>query len=199
MGKPKPPMPGASLPSELGKIEFSWPDGGVPACEFNRLAISPTSELLMVSMMTSPRDCKLIGSMVNGGTVTSRLVISAWGVSLAAPGRSRLPGTLKGSEEGYDLHHCKLGINCEHALLITRNPSFLKVNSPEELWRVLTSPRYTTPLLEEWLPYLRSAMIKNGYLLEVLAHRCDCGFLRMSNHELDQIVITGLEKGEITI
>jgi hypothetical protein len=84
-------------------------------------------------------------------------------------------------------------------MLITRNPSFLKVNSPEYLWRELTSERYTTPLLEEWLPYLRTTIRQCGYLEDAFCVGCDCGLLRVGNTELDSIVLGGLRKGAIEI
>ncbi len=185
----------------IGKIEFSWSEGGVPACEFNKMAITGKGELLMVSFLTTPRDCKLIGSMVANGAAASKVQINGWTVWLKAEdkGKNRLPGSMTASYEGYEIHRCKLGFNLEHVLLITKNPAFLMINSPEALWRVLTGERYTTPVLECWLPYLRDTMIKLGYLEDAYAHGCRCGMLSMSRTQLDLLVVDGLTKGLITI
>ena len=84
-------------------------------------------------------------------------------------------------------------------MLITRNRTFLKVNSEASLWHELTSERYTTPLLEEWVPYLREAMIGGGYLEDALCVGCDCGVLKLGTTDLDAIVVDGLKKGKIKI
>jgi hypothetical protein len=183
----------------LGTLDFSWADETPVHCECDRLAVSLKAELLLASLLMPSSARKKLGKMITDGVNKLRINGSGFDVVAKDKGRRRPPGQMTASPDGYTMHHYRLGFNLEHVMLITKNPSFLVVNSPAALWRELTSVRYTTPLLEEWLPYLRQTMIDGCYLENALCHECDCGLLKLGNTDLDAIVIHGLKKGKIKI
>lgn len=92
----------------------------------------------------------------------------------------------------------RLGFNIIQATAIFREPGFLPSVTEESIWTELTSPRYTTPLLRAWMPYMMR-VLKNPLLVRCPAFQCEPGFLTATREQIDELVSRGLQTGEITI
>ncbi len=196
-----PPQEGA----KYGDIEFTWKDGGTPACKFNKIAHSGRSELLMVSLIAESHRIKQIrAALAPNPKGTNRVSIIAGGVRTNRPGEpdwyANTPGRLTPSVEGYICYQSKLGYGLAHAVFVTKTPGFMLVMSEESLWQELNTTRFTTPLLREWMPYIEKKLREYNRLEN--AHvfgGCQCGILTASTKKLDEIVLEGLTDRHIAI
>lgn len=82
---------------------------------------------------------------------------------------------------------------------MTKAPGFMMVVTEEMLWRELNSPRFTTPILRAWVPYLEAELRACNRLEDAHVFNCKCGILAVTTPKLDEIVIDGLSKGKILI
>lgn len=184
----------------FGDIEFSGKEIGIPAVPFDKLAMSGRGDLLLLSVFCDPMRVKQIRAILCGG---AKAVGNASGVQVGPPGGAyyefHTPGRLLPTADGYAVHTHKLGFGLVHALFITRMPGFLKVVSEESLWQELTGPRFTTPLLREWMPYIEKQLRNNQELEDAHTFGCHCGVLSATTKSLDEIVTRGLQRYEIEI
>lgn len=110
---------------------------------------------------------------------------------------------------GYRSYSQALGLNSWHMVLVTKRPGFLASVDEETIWRELCSPRFTTPILRAWTPYLLERL-KEGYwsrrtgrgnagIIEADAWGCSPGILVADDAKLDKFVTEGLKQGSISI
>jgi hypothetical protein len=71
-------------------------------------------------------------------------------------------------------------------------PGFLADDSDAGLWRELTGTRYTTPLLESWLPWLRTRLDEEQLLVPSRGHNNNAVILAADTENLDEIVTEGV-------
>lgn len=184
----------------LGEVEFTGKDIATPGVKFDRLAISGRGELLLISLVADTQRVKQIRAILGGG---ARAVASATGVRVNRPGQedchAHAPGRLTLSTDGYQGFHHKLGYGLAHALFVTRAPGFMKVVTPESLWRELHATRFTTPILREWVPYIDQQLRAEERLEDAHAFRCRCGILTATTATLDQVVAAGLARRDLII
>jgi len=93
----------------------------------------------------------------------------------------------------------RLGYNVFHGIFIAQTKGLMLDGSDEALWNELKAPRFTTPLLRSWLPYLRRELASAGKLVPLGCLDCDCMGLTATTQDLDGIVEHGLKNGLITI
>jgi hypothetical protein len=190
--------------SRWGEIEFTWKDGGTPGIKFDRLAHSGRRELLMFSCVAEAQRIKQIrAALCASETTKSQVRAIAAGVQTNVPGRetwyASTPGNLIPTSDGYLLYTHKLGYGMAHALFVTKAQGFMMVVTPESLWRELNTTRFTTPLLNEWVPYVEKRLRADNLLEDAHVFNCTCGILSATTSKLDEIVTDGLKKRLITI
>jgi len=184
----------------LGDIEFSGKDFLTPAIPFDRIAISRSGEMYLLSVITDQMRVKQIRSILVGGAKCS---ITAGGVRVGKPGANHWdtyqPGRLFPGSDGYATYTHKLGYGMVHAMFITRSKGFLPVVTEESLWQELKSERFTTPLIREWMPYLEERLRAADRLENANCFNCHCGFLSATTKALDEVVSEGLQQRLISI
>lgn len=93
----------------------------------------------------------------------------------------------------YDVFTHNLGYNTFHCVAISRRPGFMTTMDDEAIWQQLNDDRFTTPVLREWTPYIKSVMLKRDLIVPAKGYGCACGFMVASNDHLDEIVQAGLQ------
>ena len=185
---------------KYGDIDFTGKDIGIPAVPFDKLAITGRGELLLLSIFTDQVRVKAIRAILCGG---AKAIANASGVQVNKPGNpdwmANIPGRLTPHAEGYQVFTHKLGYGMAHALFMTRMPGFMKVVTEESLWQELNSPRFTTPVLREWIPYIESTLRFEDRLEDAHVFGCRCGVLTATTQSLDKIVTEGLQQQELII
>jgi hypothetical protein len=69
--------------------------------------------------------------------------------------------------------------------------------SDDQLWIELTGPRYTTPLLRSWVPWLKEVMSQGGGISIGNGFASSAGVLRTEPDELDALVTLGVKEGQL--
>ena len=75
----------------------------------------------------------------------------------------------------------------------------MKIVTDETIWQELTDPRFTTPVLRDWVPYISQEMRERDILEEAHVFNCNCGIMSATTKDLDEIVTEGLRSGAIHI
>ncbi len=75
----------------------------------------------------------------------------------------------------------------------------MPVVNPEALWQELKDPRFTTPVLPEWMPYVEQELRKAYFLQGTHNYNCSSGILTLINNDFDTIVSDGIKNGKIHI
>jgi hypothetical protein len=100
---------------------------------------------------------------------------------------------------GYETFTHNLGCNTAHLVVMTKLRGFMPCVGEESLWRELTSPRYTTPVLRQWCPYLLQRFRERKMIVDAVSWGCQPGCLTATQEELDDVVRAGLAQGKIAI
>ena len=184
----------------LGDVEFQGKEIAIANVKFDKIAVSSRGELLLISLIADTQRVKQIRAILAGG---AKATIMASGVEVNRPGaeswKSHSPGRLYPSADGYQCFTHKLGYGMAHALFMTRMPGFMKVVTPESLWNELNEVRFTTPILQEWVPYIEKQLRSNGHLEDADVFNCKCGVLSAISKSLDEVISQGLRDYFITI
>jgi hypothetical protein len=77
--------------------------------------------------------------------------------------------------------------------------SRLLVAGKEALGQALLSDPFTTPVLPDWVPHLRSELEKETLLTALEGGGCDSAYLTASSENLDDIVSNGIRNGLLKI
>lgn len=159
----------------------------------DRMAIGEDGHLYLVSFVGFASQAKSVAALLNSRNAAEFTTGSANGKA-GDKGKSflRIPG-------GYSWAVAKLGYGRVHAQFVSRAPGFLPCISDEAVWQELKTSRYTTPILRQWMPYLRACLIRDGQLVFLGGHQTQCGLLTVTTEQLDSIVAEGLQSGEIHI
>ena len=93
----------------------------------------------------------------------------------------------------YVARYARLAYDHWHLLAVTMNPCFILNCTDEVLWRLLSSDKYTTPMLKHWTPAIRHALEEIGGLKQLRdAHECSPWFCYATDETLDVIVAEGV-------
>jgi hypothetical protein len=107
--------------------------------------------------------------------------------------------TRMGSQGSYRIATHRLGFHAVHATAVLKHEALLPALTPEAVWNALSSRRFTTPVLREWVPWLMRQMEAEGELVALPAFQCRPGLLRLDDAGLDAHVSRGLKQGELEI
>ena len=93
----------------------------------------------------------------------------------------------------------KLAPGVIHLVALARIPGLVPDVSEDHLWVELTSPRYTTPLLRSWIPWLKGVMAQGGGIIIGDGFASAVGVLRTEPDELDALVTLGVKEGHLRL
>jgi hypothetical protein len=184
----------------LAEIVVTGKDIGGYRLQCDRLAVTPGGVLSVAQVVAPAAVVKgLAGVLHNNGQVAEVRLASGELTSEDYPsGRYFAAFTRDGN--GYQrVAFVKLGYGLAHALFVAKTPGLLTDLSEPALWRELSGPRYTTPLLRAWVPYLRKRLREEGLLLPCLGHRCTAGVLGATDGDLDDLVSKGIKQGVLRL
>jgi len=97
----------------------------------------------------------------------------------------------------YSAAMVKLAPGVIHMVALARVPGLMPNMSDDHLWGELTSPRYTTPLLRSWIPWLKESMIQDENIVVAHGLASSVGVLRVEPDELDALVSLGVKEGHL--
>jgi hypothetical protein len=209
---------------KLGTLEIRSTKGGIDisaSAQLSAIAIHG-SEMLFASVVASEADFKVMRAACNsGGSIPHQWV--GVGLKVFEPSKANDqwkypsdPGYMHSSPQGYEIYRHPLGFGSRHYLFVSRNPSFLLVASDEALYRELKSERFTTPLIREWIPYIRKQLATKHMIDECRCYPWEpcpeeaCPipgysaplssvYLCATTKNIDEIVVEGLKNGDIEI
>jgi hypothetical protein len=93
----------------------------------------------------------------------------------------------------------KLAPGVIHLVALAKIPGLMPDMSDDHLWAELTGPRYTTPLLRPWIPWLKTAMRDGGGIVVAESFAATVGVLNMEPDALDEIVSQGIRDRSLTM
>lgn len=173
----------------------------IPSLEFDRVAVHEDGRLQFVSLLADGVRLKAVRAMLSGAT--GKATITASGMKLVKPGYygEKSIGNMRISNEpaGYDCHIHKLGMNLAQCMMISRAEGFMVNVTETALWNQIKDTRFTTPVLRDWLPYIKRELERRGLLNWCWIHDCKCATLTANVEHLDDIVKKGLNRREIEI
>jgi hypothetical protein len=91
----------------------------------------------------------------------------------------------------------KLAPGVIHLVALAKIPGLMPNMSDDHLWGELISPRYTTPLLRPWVPWLKEAMAAGGSIVLADGIASSVGVLKAEPDELDTLVTDGVKAGHL--
>jgi hypothetical protein len=87
-------------------------------------------------------------------------------------------------------------------VVVSRRDGFMPCLSAEAVWQELSSPRYTTPVLESWCPWLMEKMRETWHERRIEmaeAWGCSPAVMNLTDEQLDSLVVSGIKSGELRI
>ncbi|MGA2069504.1 MAG: hypothetical protein ABSG86_31420 [Thermoguttaceae bacterium] len=93
----------------------------------------------------------------------------------------------------------KLAPGVIHLVALAKIPGLMPDMSDDHLWAELTGPRYTTPLLRAWIPWLKSAMSDGGGIVVANGFAATVGVLKTEPEALDELVSQGVREQFLTM
>lgn len=102
-------------------------------------------------------------------------------------------------DDGYDIHVHRLPYGNYHVVLIAKAGNMLMSRDPENLWNLLMTERYTTPLLKHWMPWLYDELKSLGKILPTWSNNSTTAILKLTTPELDKLVERGIRSGALVV
>jgi hypothetical protein len=173
-------------------IDF-WSEGFTARLAADQVAVDPDTEQVLLLSFAAPA--------TTAKAVTAALVTD---VPLRMhfadlPFTPRYHRSGRRAEAGYRVHRHNLGYGTWHCVLAARRDGFLPCISDAALWAALTSNRFTTPLLRDWMPWVRQTLVARRLLKDCDCAGCTAGLLSATSEDLDAVVSAGLKQGQLTI
>lgn len=104
-----------------------------------------------------------------------------------------------GKAVGYSAAVAKLAHGVVHLVALAKIPGLMPNMGDDHLWSELSGPRYTTPLLRSWIPWLKEAMGKGGGIVMAKGFQATVGVLKTEPGDLDEIVSDGVKDRYLTM
>jgi hypothetical protein len=166
----------------------------------DRLAIDNT-RLAMLSCVGHAQDIKALRAALHGGTGAPMEFndLKGYGLTLVQGSSQFTPRHVYAAGTRYAAEAFRLAYGIHHAIFVSTAPGLMLEDGDEALWAELKHPRYTTPLLRAWLPYLRQELAQARLLRPLACLDCRCMGLTATTKDLDGIVEHGLKNGLIII
>lgn len=175
----------------LARIRFAARDADFRIyCDSIACDVQSTGDYLMVLSAMGPQtSIKAVAAMLQSDVnCTIRPEdIDGWCDSLG-----KQPG-------GYTIHRHRFEHNTWHILAVAKQDGLLLKASEEALWFELRKPRFTTPVLRAWVPWLMKTLQTNGQLRNLQCFGCDSAILTAGSTELDDALTNGLRRGKLRI
>ena len=93
----------------------------------------------------------------------------------------------------------KLAPGVVHLVALAKSPGLMPNMSDDHLWTELSGPRYTTPLLRSWIPWLKQAMTKDSGIVVAEGMASTVGVLNTEPGDLDELVMQGVKEGHLCL
>jgi hypothetical protein len=107
--------------------------------------------------------------------------------------------TYDGKPVTYSAAVTKLAQGVIHLVALAKIPGLMPNMSDDHLWAELTGPRYTTPLLRAWIPWLKATMAEGGGIVLADGFESTVGVLKTEPDALDEIVSQGVKDRFLTM
>jgi hypothetical protein len=101
--------------------------------------------------------------------------------------------------DGYTIHRQRFDHNTWHVLAVAKQDGLLVRLSEQSLWAELRNPRFTTPILRSWMPWLMKSLLDSDHLRRLKCFGCESAILTAGNLDLDDAVMRGLKTGKLRI
>lgn len=102
-------------------------------------------------------------------------------------------------EGGYEVFKSPIGYDLWHMVAVAKSRDLLLADTADALWQQLNGPRFTTPMLREWMPAIEPHLRERNNLHKLLSFGCDAAILNIPNDRLDEIVSAGIREGRMKI
>lgn len=153
--------------------------------------------------MESKSDVLYVLSVAGPSNTVNVMAAGLQAPSIAVEFRPNIPDRLiyRAQRYGgkYTCYKHRLGINSWHLLAIAQADGLLPAMNEEALWRQLSGPRFTTPILRSWVPWLKERMIAEEALIPLTSFGCHAGLLTLDSDGLDALVECGLSGRHLRI
>ena len=106
---------------------------------------------------------------------------------------------LDGKPVSYSAAVAKLAPGVIHLVALAKIPGLMPNMSDDHLWAELTGPRYTTPLLRSWIPWLKETMTNGGGIVVANGFRATVGVLKTEPDALDESLSQGVREGYLSM
>lgn len=183
----------------FGSIKFEGKGCDWEPQRVDRIAVDDDGYLLFVSMVADFGIIKGVRGALNTDTKVGMTIDD---IEVARPSRPDLTRQFSHVNRrglGYHGDIFKIGLNMAHAFFWSKDWGLLLGTSDDHLWAALRDVRFTTPLLREWVPYVKSQLLIKGMLKEAYCWNCECGVLDLLTPGLDNIVSEGVRSRALPI
>lgn len=174
-------------------------------CDWTRMAIDDYGRIMLIELVASSSQLKGFRAALCGG-VKVRIMASAGEDGLAKVSRPKdrydyasAPRSVIPCEGGYHTYSHRLGYGKIQCVFLSKDPGFMTVVSDETIWNQLRDERFTTPVLREWVPYIRERLEEERLLRYCRCYRCESAMFVADDNRLDHIVSQGIAKKLILI
>src|SRR5579872_6247522 len=150
-------------------------------------------EMLLLSVIGAETGVKALTAGLRSSVSDQRRI--EYSVHVGPVNRTRLSKCAN----GYRVYRTKLAYGLWHVLCLGQREGFLPAVTDESLWQLLLADRFTTPLLRDWIPWLREEMKRRGSLVELTTFGCQAGLLLADGEALDALVSDGIKSGCLRI
>jgi hypothetical protein len=172
----------------------------IPDFHYDRLAVDPNGKIRLIGFVADSSRAKAFRASAQmsekGGHVKAAGGMISDGGEYSRP---RHPGIVFFDPDGYRVFMHKLDYGQLHILMMSRSQSFLNVVNDETLFAALKDASYTTPVIPEWMPWLRERLERNGLLVKCACFQCDCAMLIATQGHIDVLVKEGLNSRKLLI
>lgn len=100
---------------------------------------------------------------------------------------------------GYTFSTHNLGLRTYHLLAIAKMPGLLPTLSDEALYQEFKSERYTTPLIRDFIPWIKKQLLTDRKLQPLTCFQCEAAVLYLPEQDLDELVESGVTFGHLEI
>ena len=107
--------------------------------------------------------------------------------------------TFDGKPVTYRAAVTKLAPGVIHLVALAKIPGLMPNMSDDHLWAELTGPRYTTPLLRAWIPWLKADHGRGRRNCCCQRLESTVGVLKTEPDELDALVTLGVKEGYLRL
>jgi hypothetical protein len=179
-------------------MTFYQTDRGAYSAWVEKLACTNQGELLLASVIGDQQILRGMAAALNNNGGTMEIKTEKFRVTLGDA--SAEPSALHRSKDvTYECRFVKLPYGKAHGMFISRSAGFMPAITEPHLWQDLTSPRFSTPLLREWMPYVTAQLQERKLLIPVPGFRCECARLVATGDDLDTIISQGVIDGKLQI